>query len=57
VVSKYRRRHGVARIVAKALRNNSAFIEDVRSGRRAKDVADHWGCSDAYVRMMRREVK
>jgi len=57
VVSKYRRRHGVARIVARALRNNPAFIEDVRSGRRARDVADHWGCSDAYVRMMRKELE
>ncbi len=57
VVSKHRRKHGVARIVSKALRNNPAFIEDVRSDRTARDVADHWGCTDAYVRMMRKELK
>jgi len=57
VVSKYRRTHNVARIVSKALRNNPQFIEDVRSDRRAVDVADHWGCTAAYVRMMRKELE
>jgi hypothetical protein len=57
VVSKHRVRLGVAKVFRNALRNNPKFIDDVRSDRRAVDIAGHWGCSAAYVSMIRREVK
>jgi hypothetical protein len=57
VVSKHRVKLGVAKVFCNALRNNPKFIEDVRSDRRAVDVAGHWGCTAAYVSMIRREEK
>ena len=56
VVSKYRAKLGVAKVFRKALRNNPAFIKDVRSDRRVVDVAGQWGCSSAYVSMLRKEL-
>ncbi|NBU65751.1 MAG: hypothetical protein EBS29_14800 [Chloroflexia bacterium] len=56
VIAKHRRKYHVARIVSRALRNNPTFIDDVQSGRRAKDIAGQWGCTAAYVRMMRKEL-
>jgi hypothetical protein len=57
VVSKHRVRLGVAKVFRNALRNNPKFIEDVRSDRRAADVAGDWRCTAAYVSMIRREAK
>jgi transposase len=57
VVSKHRVKLGVAKVFRNALRNNPKFIEDVRSDRRAVDVARQWGCSAAYVSMIRGGTK
>ena len=54
VVSKYRIRFGVARRRNDALSHNRAFMKAVRSDRQAKDIAKDFGCSDAYVRMLRK---
>jgi transposase len=57
VVSKHRVKLGVARTADNALRNNPKFMAAVQSDRRAVDVAGHWGCTAAYVSMIRREAK
>ena len=54
VVSKYRVRFGVARRRNDALSRNRAFMKAVRSDRQAKDIAKDFGCSDTYVRMLRK---
>jgi len=57
VVSKHRVKLGVAKVFRNALRNNPKFMTAVQSDRRAVDVAGHWGCTAAYVSMIRREAK
>lgn len=58
VVSKYRIRFGVGKRRSDALIYNRAFMKAVRSGRQASDIAKSFGCTDAYVRMLRkREAK
>lgn len=54
VVSKYRIRFGVAKRRSDALIYNRAFMKALRSDRQASDIAKDFGCSDAYVRMLRR---
>ena len=57
VVSKYRVRFGVAKTAAKALRYNPAFMTAVHGEGSARDIADRYGCSAAYVHLLRREAK
>ena len=58
VVSKYRIRFGVAKKRTAALIYDRAFMKAVRSGRQASDIAKDFGCSDTYVRILRkREAK
>ena len=54
VVSKYRIRFGVGRRRNDALIHNHDFMKAVRSDRQAKDIAERFGCSDTYVRMLRK---
>lgn len=54
VVSKYRIRFGVARKRTASLIYNLAFMKAVRSDRQATNIAKSFGCTDAYVRMLRR---
>jgi transposase len=54
VVSKYRIRFGVAKKRTASLIYDRAFMKAVRSGRQASDIAKSFGCSDAYVRMLRK---
>ena len=58
VVSKYRIRFGVAKKRTASLIYDRAFMKAVRSGRQASDIAKSFGCSDTYVRILRkREAK
>ena len=57
VVSKYRVRLGVAKVFRKALRNNPKFMTAVHGEGSARDIADHYGCTAAYVQLLRREAK
>ena len=58
VVSKYRIRFGVAKKRTASLIYDRAFMKAVRSGRQASDIAKDFGCSDTYVRILRkREAK
>ena len=57
VVSKYRVRFGVAKTKGNALRNNPAFMTAVHGEGSARDIADDYGCSAAYVQLLRREAK
>jgi len=57
VVSKHRVKLGVARTADNALRNNPAFMTAVHGEGSARDIADDYGCSAAYVQLLRREAK
>jgi len=57
VVSKHRVKLGVAKVFRNALRNNPKFIAAVHGEGSARGIADDWGCSAAYVSMIRREAK
>ena len=57
VVSKHRVKLGVARTARNALRNNPKFLTAVHGEGSAQHIADDWGCSAAYVQMLRREAK
>jgi hypothetical protein len=57
VVSKYRVRYGVAKVFRNALRNNPKFMTAVHGGGSARSIADDWGCTAAYVNLLRREAK
>jgi hypothetical protein len=57
VVSKYRARYGVAKTKDKALRNNPTFMTAVHGEGSAQHIADDYGCSAAYVQLLRREAK
>jgi hypothetical protein len=57
VVSKYRVRFGVARAKDNALRYNPKFLTVVHGEGSARDIADDWGCTAAYVQLLRREAK
>ena len=54
VVSKYRIRFGVAKKRTASLIYDRAFMKAVRSGRQASDIAKDFGCSDTYVRILRK---
>ena len=54
VVSKYRRRLGVAKTAKRWLINRHGFIDALRSDRKATDIAKDFGCTAAYVRLLRR---
>ena len=54
VVSKYRRRLGVAKTAKRWLINRHGFIDALRSDRKAADIAKDFGCTAAYVRLLRR---
>ena len=54
VVSKYRIRFGVGKRRNDALIYDRAFMKAVRSDRQASDIAKRFGCTDAYVRMLRK---
>lgn len=54
VVSKYRIRFGVAKKRTASLIYDRAFMKAVRSGRQASDIAKSFGCSDTYVRILRK---
>jgi len=54
VVSKYRIRFGVAKKRTASLIYDRAFMKAVRSGRQASDIAKSFGCTDSYVRMLRK---
>ena len=57
VVSKYRVRFGVARVVRNALRYNTKFLTAVHGEGSARSIANQWGCTAAYVQLLRREAK
>jgi len=57
VVSKHRVKLGVAKVFRNALRNNPKFLAAVHGEGSARDIANDWGCSAAYVQMIRREAK
>jgi hypothetical protein len=57
VVSKYRVRFGVARMKDNALRYNPKFMTAVYGDRPAQHIADDYGCSAAYVQLLRREAR
>jgi hypothetical protein len=57
VVSKYRVRFGVAKTAAKALCNNLKFMTAVHGDGSAQHIADRYGCSAAYVHLLRRKAK
>jgi len=48
---------GVAKVFRNALRNNPKFMTAVHGEGSARGIADDWGCSAAYVSMIRREAK
>ena len=54
VVSKYRRRLGVAKTAKRWFINRHGFIDALRSDRKAADIAKDFGCTAAYVRLLRR---
>ena len=54
VVSKYRIRFGVGKRRKDALIHNDDFMKAVRSDRQASDIAKRFGCTAAYVRLLRR---
>ena len=54
VVSKYRIRFGVGKRRNDALIHNDDFMKAVRSDRQATGIAKDFGCSDTYVRMLRK---
>ena len=54
VVSKYRIRFGVGKRRKDALIHDRAFMKAVRSDRQASDIAQSFGCTDTYVRMLRK---
>ena len=57
VVSKHRVKLGVARTADNALRNNPKFMTAVHGEGSARDIADDYGCTAAYVQLLRREAK
>jgi predicted nucleic acid-binding protein len=57
VVSKYRVHFGVARAKDNALRYNPKFLTAVHGDRPAQHIAEDWGCTAAYVQILRREAK
>ena len=57
VVSKYRVRFGVAKTKDNALRYNPKFLTAVHGDRPAQHIAEDWGCTAAYVHLLRREAK
>jgi hypothetical protein len=57
VVSKHRVKLGVARTADNALRNNPTFMAAVYGEGSAGDIADEWGCTAAYVHLLRREAE
>jgi hypothetical protein len=57
VVSKYRVRFGVAKTKGNALRYNPKFMTAVYGEGSARDIADEYGCTAAYVHLLRREAK
>ena len=57
VVSKHRVKLGVAKVFRNALRNNPKFMTAVHGEGSARDIADDYGCTAAYVHMLRREAK
>ena len=57
VVSKHRVKLGVARTARNALRNNPTFMTAVYGEGSARDIADDYGCTAAYVQLLRREAK
>jgi len=57
VVSKHRVKLGVAKVFRNALRNNPTFMTAVHGEGSARRIADDWGCTAAYVQMLRREAK
>jgi hypothetical protein len=57
VVSKYRVRFGVAKTKGKALRYNPKFMTAVYGEGSAQRIADDYGCTAAYVQLLRREAK
>lgn len=57
VVSKYRVRFGVAKVFRNALRHNPAFMTAVHGEGSARGIADDYGCTAAYVQLLRREAK
>jgi hypothetical protein len=57
VVSKHRVKLGVARTARNALRNNPKFMTAVHGEGSARRIADDWGCTAAYVQLLRREAK
>jgi predicted nucleic acid-binding protein len=57
VVSKYRVRFGVAKTKGNALRYNPTFMTAVHGDGLARDIADDYGCTAAYVQLLRREAK
>ena len=57
VVSKHRVRLGVAKVFRNALRNNPKFMTAVHGKGSARGIANDWGCTAAYVQLLRREAK
>ena len=57
VVSKHRVKLGVAKVFRNALRNNPKFLTAVHGEGSARSIADDWGCTAAYVQLLRREAK
>jgi hypothetical protein len=57
VVSKHRVKLGVAKVYRNALRNNPKFMTAVHGEGSARSIADDWGCTAAYVHLLRREAK
>jgi hypothetical protein len=57
VVSKYRVRFGVAKTKDNALRYNPKFLTAVHGEGSAQRIADDYGCTAAYVQLLRREAK
>jgi uncharacterized protein (UPF0210 family) len=57
VVSKHRVRLGVAKVYRNALRNNPKFMTAVHGKGSARGIANEWGCTAAYVQLLRREAK
>jgi hypothetical protein len=57
VVSKHRVKLGVARTADNALRNNPTFMTAVYGEGSAGAIADEYGCTAAYVHLLRREAE
>jgi len=47
----------VARTADNVLRNNPKFMTAVHGEGSARDIADDYGCTAAYVQLLRREAK